>query len=352
MHDINYGGAAKMFAFLANGLEKLNNDVYVYTYEGNNPSYPLSKGIKYYPSKYIPKSKFLRRVLPFIGVRKHIKKIQPDVVISFLPNSNVYSVFGTLFTNCATIITERSDPYSEQGFLLNIKRLFYRFADGAVFQTEKAKKYYSKHIQEKSAVIPNPISKITQVQIPYDKKNNEIIHVARFDIKQKRQDLMVFAFKKVLQKYPDVKLVFCGDGKDFYKIVNLVMEEGIEDNVIFEGKVDNVLERINKAKIFVLTSDYEGIPNALAEAMAVGLPVISTNCSPGGAELLIENYKNGIIVPAGDVNGIAEAIIFLLDNPWIAEKYAKEARKITEKYSPENIIQKWDKFIEEIIKQN
>ncbi len=349
MHDINYGGAAKMFAFLSNGLCEIGNDVYVYTYEGLEPNYPLKIDVNYIPAKIIPHNLLFKRLLPFVSVRKTVKMVKPDVVISFLPNANLYSILGTSFTKIPVIITERSDPFNEKGALLEIKRYFFRFADGAVFQTEGARNYYCKRLIDRSVVIPNPVTTCYHPLVSYNNRIDEVVFVARFYIKQKRQDIMVLAFKKVLEKYPNLKLVFCGEGEDIPKIVDMVAKEGITHNVIFEGKVINVRKRIEKAKVFVLTSDYEGIPNALIEAMVSGLPVVSTDCSPGGARLLIEHKKNGLIVPTGDVDSIADAIVFLLDNPEIAEQLGNEAQKIIEKYSPIRITKMWDEFIDSVV---
>ena len=101
-----------------------------------------------------------------------------------------------------------------------------------------------------------------------------------------------------------------------------------------ERPIDQMLD----AYMFVLTSDYEGIPNSLIEAMSLGVPVVATDCTPGGAALLINNKNNGILVPRGSAHEVAKAMTYLLDNPSQAEKYGENARKVIEKYSEEKII--------------
>lgn len=352
MNDINYGGASKMFSFLANELSELNNQVYVYTYDGNKPNYQLNEMINYYTESKVSKNKLIKRILPIINTRKIIKKIQPDIVISFLPNANFYSVLGALGTCTSTIITERSDPYSEQGLILNLKRFFYRFAEGAVFQTDGAKEYYSNSIQNKSIVIQNPVTMKENARIDFEKRRNEIVHVARFDIKQKRQDIMLLAFKKVAEEIPNIKLVFYGDGPDLIKIKSMVKNMDLSHRVIFKGKSDQILKSIKDSKLFVLTSDFEGIPNALVEAMALGLPVIATDCSPGGARLLVENGINGLIVPRGDIESLSQSIMHLEQNPKEADKISLEATKVRTKYSADKIILKWNNYIEKVLKDH
>jgi len=178
---------------------------------------------------------------------------------------------------------------------------------------------------------------------------NEISFVGRFEIKQKRQDIMLKAFHLVQKEIKDIKLVFYGDGEDVNVIKTMVNNLKLNDKIVFRGKVDNVESHIYNSKLFVLTSDYEGIPNSLIEAMSLGLPCISTDCDPGGARLLIKDNINGLLVPKGDEKKIAEAILFLLRNPVSAYKIGQEARKILEEYSEDKIIYLWKTYIEKII---
>lgn len=349
MHDINYGGAGKMFAFLANELSKLGYIVHVFTYEGSNPNYFLDKKVKYHYEDKIPESKIIRRIKPIFTVRQKIKKLKPSIVISFLPNANFYTIIGSLYTKSKTIITERSDPFNEKGFLLSIKRYFFKFADGAVFQTEGAKKYYPLIMQKKSKVIANPVTLKKSTRIEYNKRKNTITFVARFDFKQKRQDIMLKAFSHVHSKIPSLTLEFYGDGVDLEKSKLMVKELGLDNHVIFHGKVDDVMSHIKNSLMFVSTSDYEGISNSLIEAMALGLPVVTTNSSPGGARMLVSNKVNGILVDTGSINQIAEAIIELVENPEYADKLGENAQGIVDKYSPNIIRDKWDSYLKEVM---
>jgi len=348
-----YGGAEKIITFLANSLSQNGYEIVIYTYEGKYKdklsNYVLENKIQFIPEEKIQTNKYSRRLIQAFQVTARIKSINPDLVISFKTNQNVFSVVGTRFTNIPVVISERGDPYVNKGLTEKIKYFFYRFADGIVFQTDGARDFFNDSIKRKSTIIPNPVTFQQARILPYSKRDNKIAFVGRFEIKQKRQDIMVKAFKKVQTVHKEMKLVFYGDGPDMPIVKNMVERNGLNENIIFAGKVDNVQELISKAKMFVLTSDYEGIPNALIEAMSAGLPVISTDCSPGGARLLIQNKKNGILVPKGDVDSVAEAILFIHDNPEIADCYGKEAQEIVEIYSPNKIIEKWDDFIQEVV---
>ena len=124
---------------------------------------------------------------------------------------------------------------------------------------------------------------------------------------------------------------------------------GISDRVDFKGLVRDIPNAIRKAKMFVMTSDYEGLPNALIEAMAVGLPCVSTDCSPGGAAELIANGENGVIVPCGDVNRLANGILDLINDPKRADNYGKKAQEIVDVLHPQKIYSKWEEYIKLVV---
>ena len=205
-------------------------------------------------------------------------------------------------------------------------------------------------MQRKSVVISNPIINVKE-EFFYNVAEAEkvIAFAGRFETVQKRQDIMLEVMKLVLEKHADYKLAFYGDGKDEDDIKMLASKIVIEDNVEFKGVSDNLVKDISKCEIYVLTSDYEGIPNTLLEAMTIGMPCVSTDCSPGGARMLIDNGINGTLVPCGDVTAIADAINFYIENKDIAEKHGKEAVKIKDKFSYDGIMEKWEKYILEVI---
>jgi glycosyltransferase involved in cell wall biosynthesis len=313
--------------------------------------YKLDENVKYIPEKRISETKKIRRFIQLFQIRHIINQEKPNVIISFLSVPNMLSVIATRFLRIPVIVCERGDPYQQKGFSAYFNKCLLNLAEGVVFQTEGAKTFYPKKIQAKSAVIPNPVT-ISDCEImPYERRKNEIAFVGRFEMRQKRQDIMIKAFQKVLLKYPNFKLVFYGDGEDEKKVAKMVEDAKITKNVIFAGVTQNIQEALNKSKIFILTSDYEGIPNALIEAMVTATPVISTDCSPGGARMLIKNGINGLLVPVKDVEGIAKAIFRYIENPELAKKYAMNATNIKIDYSSEKIISKWEEYIREICRR-
>lgn len=349
-HKIGYGGANKILVFLINFLSRSGFDVSIYTYASNEkPSYELDPKINLIKETKVSENYFLRRFLEFFKVTKMIRRENPDIVISFLTNSNMFSVIGTRFSKIPVIISERGDPNSESGVLSKFKQFFFSFSEGAVFQTKEARDFFGEKLQKRSEIIPNPVFKPNIIISDWEMRKKEISFVGRFDMNHKRQDIMLKAFSQITEKHPDYRLVFYGDGNDLEKTKSLAMEYKLIDRVIFKGKVTNVLEQISKSKIFVLTSDNEGIPNALMEAMSLGLPCISTDCDPGGARLLIKNGNNGILVPKGDVNQLAKSISCLLDNPSEAERLGSKAKDIVDEFPAKKIEKLWLNYIKKIL---
>lgn len=350
IHKLTYGGAGKVMAFLANSFSLDGDRVYLLTYENNIVMQKLAPEVKHIDFSYSPPSIFgIRRIFQIIHVRNVFNKIQPDVIISFLPYPNIISILASIGAHIPVVISQRADPSVLQSWFTKFRDFIYNFADGYVFQTIGAKNYYNKRIQAKSVVIPNPVVTDDLPARWMGDKEDIIVHVGRFELEQKRQDILIKAFSRIAEKYPSINLVLFGDGTDEPKIKGFISESYLENRVILAGFTMNVYEAIKKAKLFVLSSDYEGMPNALIEAMAVGLPCVSTDCSPGGAAELIKHMENGMLVKAGCVDELAAAMDFMLSNPQIAENMGNNALKITIDLNPEAIINQWNTYINNLI---
>lgn len=348
IHALGYGGAGKMIVKLADALSQREDfEVILYVEEKAGKHYPMDERVKVYQETEFFSNYLTRHFQELFQLRSRVKEIKPDLVISFQTNQNALAVYATRGRHIPVIVSERGDPYVYHNFVAKIKTWVINHAEGGVFQTHKAMEYYGKGLQSRSRVIYNPCPTQVIERPEWSKRRNEIAYVARFDIQQKRQDLMVQAFAKVVEKHPDVQLVFYGKGEpDMTTIKGMVKHLGIENNVRFEGLVTDVLDKIKDAKMFVLSSDYEGLPNSLIEAMVAGLPCVSTDCSPGGARELIQDGENGMIVPIGDAEKLADAMIYMLDNPEKADRMGDEAQKISQRLAPEKIFAQWLEYID------
>lgn len=347
IHALGYGGAGKMIVKLAEALAQREDlEVTLYVEEKQGKHYPMDSRVTVFQETKFFSNYYSRHFQQIFQLRRRVKEINPDLVISFQTNQNALSVLATRGRHIPVIISERGDPYVYHGIVASLKNYVINKAEGGVFQTHKAMEYFGKALQSRSRVIYNPCPTDVIVRPSWEERRNEIAYVARFDIQQKRQDIMVDAFAEVVKKRPDIFLVFYGKGEpDMAIIKERVAKLGIEQNVVFKGLVTDVINHIKDSKLFVLSSDYEGLPNSLIEAMVAGLPCVSTDCSPGGARELIKDGENGLITPVGDAHKLAEAINYMLDNPDVADRMGDKAQEITKRLDPNVIFEQWNKYI-------
>jgi len=340
------GGAGKQLALTANALSEKGHEVYIYSYFGGENKHKLNSCVKYIAQDPIPNSKLKEYLWAIPHIRKQMKMIKPNIAISWRCNAGCFTVLAALGLPIKTVFSERSDPYTETSLLLKISAFFCNFSTAGVFQTEAVQQYY-KRLRHRSIVIHNPFDKKIHCDeiIPFQDRKKEIVHIARMMIVQKRQDVMLSAFKIFLQKHPDYILSFYGDGLDFQKVQSQAQALGLENNIIFHGDVVDAANKIGNVKALVLTSDYEGIPNVIMEAFAMGVPVVSTDCSPGGARVLIDNDQNGFIVPVGNASAIAEKMCEIVENETRSQEFIASARKKLGNFEPNLIFNKWNEFL-------
>jgi GalNAc-alpha-(1->4)-GalNAc-alpha-(1->3)-diNAcBac-PP-undecaprenol alpha-1,4-N-acetyl-D-galactosaminyltransferase len=343
------GGAEKVLSELINFLSQSGYFITIYYYEKHNSFYQIKNNIEQIYEYSNFRILLFRRLQQILMVRRKIKQKSPDLVISFLTNPNVYSVIGTYGRNIPVIISERGDP-SNVRYLDRIKYKFYRFASLIVFQTEMSKSFFDNLRTKKSVVIPNPINLSNNKDfINFRYREDSIVSVARLEINQKRQDILINAFQYLLEFFPSFHLYIVGDGPDREKIQSIILSKNLGDKITLLGEIRNPIVSFRNHKIFCLSSDYEGIPNVILEAMAEGVTVVSTDCSPGGCRLLIENNFNGILVERGDSHGLFLAFKHLIENPSYSDILSENAYKSIKKYSSDEIFKLWSSCIEELI---
>ncbi len=350
--NIGYGGASKMLAFVANALYDAGNKVTFLTYREQENFQKLHSEIKH---EHLPLEEPNSRGNLFKTIRalrKYIKANEFDVAIAFLTPSQLRLVPACWGTKTKVLLSQRGDPYVKAKGIKNkliafINKFIFCRADYFVFQTNKARDFYPRAVRKKSMVIPNPIAPLLRSTPRTDETiEKTFVSVARLELKQKRQDLLIKSFLLLNKEYPEYKLNLYGDGEDVKAIEEMAR---VNPNIRLCGVTNNVAESIQNATALVLSSDYEGIPNALLEAMSIEVPVISTDCSPGGAAMLINNYQNGILVERDDVLALYKAMKFAIENPQQREEMAIQAKQTTGDFSPEKIKVLWKKAVEQFV---
>lgn len=342
-------GAEHMQMWVGNGLSELGHEVcFCSVYDKDKNNYIINKSPFCSLNLERNRSGLYQYIIYYLlGVKRLVslcKSYHFDYVITFKENPMTLVLLARLFCNICHIHSERDDPYYRDTFPSKIKMWLYRFTSIIVFQTTGARDFFSESIKHKSVIIHNPAIPSNTLW-DYNKAEKTIVNIGRLDIKYKRQDLLIKAFDEVHTEFQDYRLVFVGDGEDRSYLENLACKLGIREKVDFCGKLPDASKSLSNAGIFVLTSDTEGIPNVLIEALAAGVPSVATDCSPGGAKLLIENYTNGLLVNRGDAHGLAEAIKYVLNNHDVQIYMSANAIQSIKRFAPEVIISKWNNLI-------
>lgn len=346
------GGAERVIANLSNQFAADNNEVVLVTTYSIDNEYETTKDVKRLKLEEAPTieyNRILKNIQRIWKLRKIIIKEQPDVVISFMEEPNFRTIISTHGLNVKIIVSVRNAPEKEYPGRIGrfIATKLMPMADGCVFQTEDAMNWFPEKLQRKSKIIFNSVKEefyhINRVPVP-----GKIVALGRLS-KQKNYKMMIDSFKKISSEFHNATLEIYGDGNLNNWIKNYINELGMQDQITLMGNTSNVIGVHESSDIFVMSSDFEGMPNALMEAMAAGVPCISTDCPCGGPRMLIDSKKNGILVPVNDVNAMAEAFRTLLSDAELKKSIGAEAKKKAEEFKPDIIYQHWKQYIEGVV---
>lgn len=344
---MGYGGAERVISILANSFVLKKYKVKLLITNNNKESvYDLHQDIEIEDIEGWSKTKPLTIYKLLKNIRKIITEYRPSIIISFFNDLSAIISIANLGLGYPVIYSERNDPVNVNKDIKNkiFNYITQKCVNGFVFQSDGAKKLYAKNVQEKSVVILNPMEIKNIPNNIITERKKEIVSVGRLH-PQKNQHMLIKSFKLIADEYPDYKLCIYGEGYLKSTLQNYIDDLELSDKVFLMGSESNILEKIYDASVFAFTSNYEGLPNALIEAMALGLPCISTDCSPGGAAMLIKNNYNGILVDVGDESKFANKLKYILDNPIKANEMGERAKDIVNIVDEKKIIKEWEKFI-------
>lgn len=338
---LHAGGSERVIALLANAFANKGYVVDILCLNKHIQFYELHKDVNaIHVEDYVGKS-IWRKVL---WLRRFVKQERPDIVIAFMLEVFCLTLFALIGVRVPVISSERIDPHffgRAKGFL---RWLLLRRTTHLVVQTEQIKGFYSEKLQQRTTIIPNPVSdKVFDIQ-PV-KKEKRLIAVGRLAY-QKNYPMMFRCFKMLLNNFPDYTLYVYGDGPQKLEIEQYIKSEGLERQVILAGKTEEIVTELNRSTAFVMTSDYEGLSNAMLEALCVGLPIVTTDVS--GAKDLIENGINGYVTPVHDETAFVTALTKLLSDPQLMKVMSLNNRKKADVYRTEKIVELWESLINKI----
>lgn len=338
--SMNYSGAEKVLSMIVDEIKHLH-DVHLILLEKEQGTSSKEDGVTIYGAK--TRGSRVHRILErWSSIRAVADTVRPDVVVSFGYVCNVNTLMALLGHRVPLVVCERNDPfYDPRKRMQKASRwLLYRFANGYVFQTEAIRKFFSPQIQSRSCVIPNPI------EAPREKwdraaAENKFVTVARLDDFQKDQTTMIRAFSDFVKMHPEYSLEIYGDGpsKDYYS--GLIEKLNLGHCVHLMGKTENASEAIMSSRAFLLTSVFEGMPNALIEAMAAGVPCISTDCGGGGASALYEYCQGVLLVPVGDKDSLVRAMERIVGDESKAQSLSDNGLKVIDILDKKKVASQW-----------
>jgi glycosyltransferase involved in cell wall biosynthesis len=355
------GGAERVVSVLADYFANDGYEVVIATLWEEKQEYILNPKVRRIgvglSTKQEKKGRIIKNIIRFTNLRNAIKNENPDIVISFCASANFRCTTSMIGINIPLLVSVRNDPQKDYLPYKRKTNMMMMKASGCVFQTDRALKCFPQSFQDKSKVIFNPLDErfLNTSDFGDNKaRAKRIVTVGRIT-RQKNHILLVQAFNKIHESYPQYTLDIYGDISDHLikdEIMDYCQKANIEKYVRFMGLSSTLQTDIKDATMFVLSSDYEGMPNALAEAMSLGIPVISTDCPCYGPATLIENNKSGILVPVGDVDKMVEAMAMILDDEIFAQGLGVEAMKIKDILNPNKIYKEWKEYVNDIIEQH
>lgn len=341
------GGAEKQIIMLANALAARGHEIHLIILAANNSQYDIRNDVNKHDLSDLEKksgSKILNR---YLALKEILKEIVPDASINYWLQSAYFCAMMSKSITGKVIYSERGDPGDKEysGMLGIVRWLAFKRINGFVFQSEGARNYFSEKIRKKSIVIHNSVSiPDDKYTIPCECRKKKIVTVGRLH-PQKNQKILIDAFSKIANDFPEFVLDIYGDGELKKDLQEQICRLDMEKRIYLKGTVKNILDYVYDASIFVLSSDYEGLPNSLMESLALGVPSISTDCKPGGARTLIKDGLNGWIVPRGNADILAKKIKQVLNSEIDNCLLKKEAISFRVSHSSKTVFNKWDEYI-------
>lgn len=336
------GGAERVITILTDRLVEEGYDVTLILLRDKPIFYSINKKVKIV---VIEKNTGTNNIITnFFWLRRFFRSNR-GLCISFLAQYNILAIAASIAINNVLLVADRNDPrhWPKNKCLRLLRNLSYRFADGVILQTEYNKQYFCKTVQKKSVVIPNPVDlgEMRGIAIGNEHRH-DVINVARL-MPQKNQRMLIHAFKSVVAIHPEYRLLIYGDGPLKDDLEEYIKTNNLDKYVFLKGTTNEIYNRIAESEIFVLTSFFEGMPNALIEAMCLGVACISTRVS--GAQELIDDSVNGLLIDINNEDQIVEKICMLIDNEQFRMSIASEAEKLNDKLNVTRILKMWMVYI-------
>lgn len=339
--SLTTGGAERVVSVLANGLVAAGQKVTVLIYFDTQTKYELDNRVDLINFSGGDECVYnnMNYYCRLTKLHRYIYDANPDFIIPFLYHVCIQVLVAAFGFRKRIIQTIRNNPRLFPDSLLQrwLRNSFLLASPKIMVQNNEQKNMFPSFLKRKMFVLPNPVSNDFLKSTRTEPNNFLIVAVGRLT-EQKNFTLVIKAVKCIVNVYPNIRLNIYGDGPLRSSLDDLVKQLNLEANVFLMGRSENVKKILENASLFVLSSNFEGMPNALLEAMAIGVPCISTKCSTGPMEL-IENGKDGLLVDVDNIEEMVNAFKFMIENPKHMHLIGKNAKsKILQFYTEEKIV--------------
>jgi len=351
VYALSQGGAERVVTTMANHWVSLDRDVHVITLAAEaEPAFPLDGRVTIHALNVASKARGLvsallgnfRRIL---ALRRSIKQNTPDVVVAYMAATNILTIIACLGLDVRVVATEHAPPFHWPNWSIwnRLRLFFYPRASVVVLQSEMALDYYPENVRRKTAVLPNPIHIEADAGVVDLPAGKIVIAMGRLS-EEKRFDLLLRAFSQVADSNPEWSLVILGEGGLRSGLEKLRAALGLDGKVYFPGFQPNPHTWLRKSDLFVLSSQFEGFGNVLAEALMCGLPVVSTDC-PNGPREIVRDGVDGFLVENGSETGLAQSITRLMIDQELRAAFCSSAPEAAERFGVEVVMSQWEHLL-------
>ena len=348
-HKMSGGGCERVIAQLLNCFARDGIECKLVTECGVPSFYELPESVEQIYltfGKTMPASKIVKA---YAKLRKLVKQEKPDLVLALPEKVNVWTVLFLLGLKVPVVVSERNDPHRhpENKIKRILRRLVYPLADGFIFQTSDAAAYFPRSIQKRGVVLDNPLD-ASRIPARFEGERRRVIAAAGRLHAQKNFDLLIRAFARFYKEHHEYSLVIFGEGPEKERLMKTASRLGVAGAVELPGQSKTLLEDINDCAMFVLSSDYEGMPNVLLEAMACGISCIATDCPIGGVRSLMTDGADGLMIPVGGEAELVDAMERLAGDATLSERLGLAAAQIRVRLDETQVAGKWRDYLETI----
>jgi glycosyltransferase involved in cell wall biosynthesis len=350
IHSLSCGGAERVLSVLANAWSQRGYTVTVATMDDATPFYPMAPGVRLHPLNLLSKSdlaagsKISANFRRIAALRRCIREVRPDLVVSFMTQVNVVAIIAARQCGVPVVACEHTDPRHQN---LNsawsaLRLAIYPFAQTVTFLTANVLRRWKMWLGAAARLMPNPVAvDPSAAPVVFRHPRNLIAAGRLIDLKQ--FDLLIEAFAAIAARHPDWGLTILGEGDCRAQLEQQIQKANLAERVELPGRMQNPHAWFAAADLFILSSRYEGLPCSLCEAMACGTPAVSFNCESGPADVIRDGI-DGFLVPPENVPALAAALDRLMTDHALRARLASRATEIQERFGLPEILKQWDQL--------